>query len=416
MSNIWPPRTFSVADGSYTQTITQLRWGKIRAESKSTTKNLVTSKGSKSRIGATTSDFVRKSAMGQLPMQRLDSDESITQMASGHSRTLTKADVDGYAVQVLVQGNGLGNISPQGVAFRNFSNLQLFNLENKVKQQVLQNLKGQDINLAQFVAERNQTARTIAEAIRRIAKARSALNKGKFMEAAQALGLSLTKGLSKKERAWRQSMSLSRGWLELQYGWRPLVNDIYGAAAELQKSHNRTGYMVFHSRGSISNSWLSTWNYGLKDITEDVSCHVSKKITLKVIRKNPLLGTLSSLGLTNPATIVWELTPYSFVVDWALPIGSFISQLDASLGYTFAGACVTTFTRQTYDAQAKGAEPTPSRYEVVDISQSQHAEQIDVTRLQYSGFANLLSIPYFKDPMSSTHVANALALLRVSRR
>lgn len=415
MSNIWPPQTFSVADGTFTVTSTALRWGSIQSRSHRSHENRVTLSGSKSRLGATTPGYFQKAATGNLPVQRLDFDEETVQATSGRHFTQTTPWF-GYYDQELIQGNGMPDVSPFGVDFKDVSDLQYSNLRNKVQQQVLQNLKGSDINLAQVVAERNQTARTIAEAIRRISKARNALNKGKFMEAAQALGLTLTKSLSRKERAWRQSMSLSRGWLELQYGWRPLVNDIYGAAAEMRKSHNKTGYMVFHSRGSLSSSWQTQWESGPKRIVEDTSVSATVKVTLKVRRVNPLLGSLSSLGLTNPATIAWELTPYSFVVDWALPLGSFIAQLDASLGYTFVDSCVTTYKKQTYDASAFSIKPTPPGYDIVDIDLRQHAERLDVTRFPYSGFADLLSLPYFKDPMSATHVANALALLRVSRR
>jgi hypothetical protein len=37
------------------------------------------------------------------------------------------------------------------------------------------------------------------------------------------------------------------------------------------------------------------------------------------------LSLQRSLGLVNPAEIAWEVVPYSFVVDWFLPIGSYIS-------------------------------------------------------------------------------------------
>lgn len=415
MSDIWPPQTYSLADGAFTETNTFLRYGKILNQEHYSREGQVTQVGSKSRLGANTAGYFGKLTTGQLPMHHLNFDERVEQKAYGRVFTQT-TEFAGYYIQVLQQGTGIGNVSPFGVDFKDLSEVRYSNLENKVQQQVLQNLKGSDINLAQFVAERNQTARTIAEAIRRIAKARSALNKGKFKDAAQALGLTLTKNLSKKEKAWRQSMSLSRGWLELQYGWRPLVNDIYGGVALLKRSHDNTGYMVFHARGSLSSSWQIESDATTRRVVENTSVAATKKITLKVKRVNPLLGTLSSMGLTNPATIAWELTPYSFVVDWALPIGSFISQLDASLGYTFVDACVTTFKKQTYDAMGFSPKTLPSGYAVIDIDLKQHAERVHVSRTSFTGFADLISLPYFKDPMSVTHVANALALLRVSRR
>lgn len=415
MSDIWPPRDFSIADGYYSQTFYQRRRGQTTYSWVDEYKNRPTQSGWTSRLGANTPGYTLASETGQLPMNRLDFDEYRWFGASGKTVKLTESFM-GYDTLTISEGNGMPNLNTAGIDFKDHLAIQYSNLENKIQQQVLLNLKGSDINLAQAIAERSMTAKTIATAIARIAKARTALSKGKFMDAAQALGLTLTKGLSKRERAWRQSGSLARGWLELQYGWKPLVNDIYGACAFLRKSHNETGYMVFHSRGSLNGSWQTISDFTDMHLVENTTCNVTKKITLKVSRKTPLLASLSSLGITNPASIAWELTPWSYVVDWALPIGSFISQLDASLGYTFVGACVTTYKKQTYDAIASNPVVMPPNYVVFDVDKRQHAEQVDVTRLGYANFASLLSLPYFKSPISATHVANALALLRGLRR
>jgi hypothetical protein len=37
------------------------------------------------------------------------------------------------------------------------------------------------------------------------------------------------------------------------------------------------------------------------------------------------LSLQRSLGLVNPLEIAWEVVPYSFVVDWFLPVGSYIA-------------------------------------------------------------------------------------------
>jgi hypothetical protein len=39
------------------------------------------------------------------------------------------------------------------------------------------------------------------------------------------------------------------------------------------------------------------------------------------------LSTSRALGLLDPLTVVWEIIPYSFVVDWFLPIGSYLENL-----------------------------------------------------------------------------------------
>jgi hypothetical protein len=36
-----------------------------------------------------------------------------------------------------------------------------------------------------------------------------------------------------------------------------------------------------------------------------------------------------NLGLTDPLSVAWELIPYSFVVDWFVPIGTYLDNLNA---------------------------------------------------------------------------------------
>lgn len=42
-------------------------------------------------------------------------------------------------------------------------------------------------------------------------------------------------------------------------------------------------------------------------------------------------------GLLNPLEVIWELVPFSFVADWFLPIGDYLSALDASSRFTHEG-------------------------------------------------------------------------------
>lgn len=49
-------------------------------------------------------------------------------------------------------------------------------------------------------------------------------------------------------------------------------------------------------------------------------------ITGLVTVNNPNLLLLNKLGLLNPASIAWELVPYSFVLDWFANINTVLSQ------------------------------------------------------------------------------------------
>lgn len=67
----------------------------------------------------------------------------------------------------------------------------------------------------------------------------------------------------------------------------------------------------------------------------------------------------SSLGLNNPAGIVWEAIPFSFVVDWIVPVGDFIENLNPG-AKTFDGDIRVVSCHHTIktDAAASWYSPT----------------------------------------------------------
>jgi hypothetical protein len=60
--------------------------------------------------------------------------------------------------------------------------------------------------------------------------------------------------------------------------------------------------------------------------------------------------TLQDVGVTNPALTAWEVTPYSFVLDWVIGVGDFLSAINAwNTGYKFKAGSVTRY----YDLSKK---------------------------------------------------------------
>jgi len=66
-----------------------------------------------------------------------------------------------------------------------------------------------------------------------------------------------------------------------------------------------------------------------------VSGSVRYAVGVKFSVTNTALKAMSETGISNPLLLAWELVPYSFVVDWFLPVGNYLGTLDATLGVTF---------------------------------------------------------------------------------
>lgn len=73
-------------------------------------------------------------------------------------------------------------------------------------------------------------------------------------------------------------------------------------------------------------------------------------------------GRASAFSFGNPAQIAWELVPYSFVLDWVLPIGDYLSALDALTGCSDVIGSVSAKRKGSYEESSlPGNGCTPLR-------------------------------------------------------
>jgi hypothetical protein len=215
-------------------------------------------------------------------------------------------------------------------------------------------LKETKINLGVAFGERNQTARLLGDTATRIYRTVKSLKRGEIRNAMRHLGISSRKRQPRGSN-WTQN------WLELQYGWKPLLSDVYGAAAALNKrpkSHWRvTSKASRKQRDHFEVTWSSTdAGYG--------TCEVESNAFVRIdaLPQNEAIISLASMGITNPLSIGWELVPFSFVVDWALPVGKYLESLDAMLGYESAYASISLFTKMKWDEKGRFQQVSPTAY------------------------------------------------------
>lgn len=277
-------------------------------------------------------------------------------------------------------------------------------------------MKDQKVNLAQAFAERQQTLDLLAATAVKIAESFNNLKKGNVVAAARALGgINPSRKMKKKFRKEFErdpKQAAANGWLALQYGWKPLLDDVYGLA-ELTAQR-----VVKEIRGSAQASTRRTYERIIPCSFGDYGLFTGvarQKVTYIVKYKCSYWTTsdathlLTQIGLSNPALIAWELTPYSFVADWFIPIGNWISTFDATLGLAFRSGSKSVIKQ--YDTTwevLKGTSDASADLSAV-ASSRRLTDQVDRTVL--SAFPSV-TLPSFKNPLSLTHAANALALLK----
>jgi hypothetical protein len=209
-------------------------------------------------------------------------------------------------------------------------------------------------------------------------------------------------------------------WLEIQYGWKPALSDVYGAMEALHEREKEAGRGLVTVKASWRNnedqrSLLSdAWNNCTYDFTRVRKLEHKAYIRLDFVQSNaPPTGTLAQLGITNPLELAWELLPWSFVADWFVPVGDYLSSLDATKGWDFKGGSLSS--KSTCHVRAINAVPRYDQYKprrTVYVGCSGSGRQMVFNRKAYSS-APLPSRPSLEklNNASHMHVANGIALL-----
>lgn len=276
-----------------------------------------------------------------------------------------------------------------------------------------------DFNAAVAMAEVSKTVDLIASTARKIAQAMLAVKSGNTKRALELLGNPKLKKLSYRDESairrvhrTKREREIASRWLELQYGWKPLVNDVYNAVEYATKKSPPGDPIV---RCAVSSEFRSdakfAWSgnpFGISMTQRYIlSGRVGRRMVVVYKIDNDYLQRVSNVGLTNPLVVAWELVPFSFVVDWFLPLGDWLNGLDATMGLTFSKGSSTFYYRVQQTVEFASLPNDASGSVAFFKGQQEFAFK---QRGGMSGFPEIQR-PVVKNPISSGHAANALALL-----
>lgn len=211
-----------------------------------------------------------------------------------------------------------------------------------------------------------------------------------------------------------QRRSPTSMWLEYWYAFMPLVYDVYGAF-ELAKEGLRPQDQVF----KVERTVRQAFNPRIL-VTNPTNWHsfsgkseYSAKVTL-FGRVTSQFQAFNSLGLTNPWTVAWELTPFSFVIDWLVPIGTWIASITATSGVAFVDGHLVRKTEA--DVTVINHRPSTGVTRV-DYPHALPRSRIRVLAMERTVYKEWpIAMPYLRNPFSTNHTITALALFRELRR
>ncbi|DAD50910.1 maturation protein [ssRNA phage SRR5467091_6] len=269
---------------------------------------------------------------------------------------------------------------------------------------------GSDFNPGIFLAELNQTLGLIGDLAVRVARVISYAKKGNLREASRVLARYEQRN---SKRKFRVDYALSTSILEIQYGIRPLLQDMKEGAEWLAHMLHAPVSFKVSARRTVQKECSPNIN-GVSSIHYASASWETKKQIIAYLDEPPHNAVLQSL--LNPEQILWEKTPLSFVADWAVPIGDYLQArgIASTLKGTF---CITRTDVKT--GAGLGFTPETGSYNYTAIIAAwpltgiddyyrevtvdrQVTSSLDVPRPEFKGFGKTFSWE---------HCLNGVALL-----
>lgn len=257
---------------------------------------------------------------------------------------------------------------------------------------------GENASLGAALATVPESFAMIAQRAGAMLKAYRHLKKGQFKKFTKALN---TRPLVKhKKTKWTAPKNASALWLEYWFGWAPMIGDIFSATHVVNSPFAPVRILGTASEPAMRIQTQYKW--GGKYTESFFGKHVAK-VQADVTVVNPNLYLLQKLGLLNPASIAWELVPFSFMVDWFGNIGDVIDEWTAYAGLSFSNAFTTR--------AAKGNVLCESSYKSLGLVESYETTYKFIRQRRTLGVASTRL--YFEIPgsVSKTRAATAVSLL-----
>jgi hypothetical protein len=145
-----------------------------------------------------------------------------------------------------------------------------------------------------------------------------------------------------KLKKLRELKTHASNYLAINYGVLPTISDLQNIVAAFKKSKpflDRNGWKtytdVYHLSSSDSNYQYELENR-IKLAIEDEDSEWSE-----------LFRSIESSGFALTAENVWDLIPYSFVVDWFINVGDFLERVDSRLRLSRLNIRYVTMSRKS---------------------------------------------------------------------
>lgn len=270
-------------------------------------------------------------------------------------------------------------------------------------------------------AERGQTGNLIANTATRVYHAARSMRRADLRGFLNACSLPESSDIRK---AWESvyktppSKRLANHWLEYNFGWKPLLSDVK-EAAETLASHVLEENYKEDATASATIKRTVEWKPPANSL--DPTVRFDYKATYRYKIKYRLdqywRAAMAQTGIDNPALVAWELLPYSFVIDWFLPVGDYLKRLTAFSGFDLVGGSQSVRVNGTAQVMlaaaqvgSEGGMPTSVIIKGAYNRREFHYGRSPISTFPFIGWPPEFRDPFGKDPAWT--FATSFALMR----
>lgn len=196
-------------------------------------------------------------------------------------------------------------------------------------------ISGANQNLGESLVELDQTINLIKKNLQRLGDIGSALKSGEWSKLENLIKGKVPQSLKNQ----RPSKRLASGYLEVMFGILPLMSSAHTAVEAYGKG--------ILTRGTKVSAVSGQKRLNLRQPLSQAAMENVGRATFSGTVRNENLATLNSYGLINPLEMAWQRLPYSFVIDWFVPIGTILGSLTAEAGLSDVRQCITRVTGST---------------------------------------------------------------------
>jgi hypothetical protein len=322
--------------------------------------------------------------------------------------------IRGYHAQKYVYPTGSNYCNPPGEWFHNTSRtIYRYRLPSEFRDipdpegdwglALRSRLAGRKQNLGAYLAEYRETAKSFSDAARALGDVLKCLrgNKG-------ACGSSKRRFTRyNKPDIHAVTKQAANAVLMANFGINPLLADLGEGIRRLNSRMARPilGKVV----ASVRTSGFEVVDYISQNSGSDYGLHVhavhmwnSSDRAIMWYRVDPGFTGSDDFTMGSPLQALWEGTPYSFVVDWMIPVGDYLAAADALRGIDVVETTVTR--KRSSSSRDSSTLPGWSLVHAGVASYKTHSRSV--------ADEIPLPLPRFEPSKSARSLLNATALLR----